>query len=170
MPAIRPVAIDSTYPSTPQIWPAKNTRGCCFICSVSLNSVGRVDVGVAVDLPVAQEPRVLQAGNQAQHAGLIAELQVILKADQVVGIGAQIFLPQLHHSVGNAARCADLSTPPASWGRSAACRGRGGRFLRWAGSLRNNSASPSRAASTDCPATNASQKRSYSSFDMGQLM
>ena len=39
--------------------------------------------------------------------------------------------------------CADLSARPASWGQSAACRGRGARSLRSAGSLRSNSASPS---------------------------
>ena len=42
MPAISPVAMDSTYPSTPQICPANKTRGCSFICSVSLSSAGEL--------------------------------------------------------------------------------------------------------------------------------
>ena len=49
-----------------------------------------------MDLPVAQEARVFEAGNQPQNAGLLAELQMILEADQVVTVGAQIFLAQLH--------------------------------------------------------------------------
>ena len=49
-----------------------------------------------MDLAVAQEAGMLEAGDQAQHAGLLAEFEVILKADEVVGIGAQIFLAQLH--------------------------------------------------------------------------
>ncbi len=56
-----------------------------------------------MNLAVAQELRVLQAGDQPQHARLLAELQVVLKADQVVGVGAQIFLAQLHHGVGHVA-------------------------------------------------------------------
>ena len=40
----------------------------------------RVDVGIAMDLPEAQELGVLEAGNQAQDARLLAELQVILEA------------------------------------------------------------------------------------------
>ena len=40
IPASKPVAIDSTYPSTPEICPANSTLGCCFICSVSRSSVG----------------------------------------------------------------------------------------------------------------------------------
>ena len=55
-----------------------------------------------MNLPVAQEARIFKPGNQAQHACLLAKLQVILKSDQVVGIGAQIFLAQLHHRIRNA--------------------------------------------------------------------
>ncbi len=50
-----------------------------------------------MDLAVAQEFRILQARDQPQHASLFAELQVILKSNQVVGICPQIFTPQLHH-------------------------------------------------------------------------
>ncbi len=56
---------------------------------------GRVDVGVAVDLAVAEEVRVLEAGDQAQDACLLAELEVVLEADEVVGVGAEVFLPKL---------------------------------------------------------------------------
>jgi hypothetical protein len=53
---------------------------------------GGVDVGVAVDLAVAEEGGVLEAGDEAEDAGLLAELEVILKADEVVAVGAQVFL------------------------------------------------------------------------------
>ena len=52
-----------------------------------------------MNLAVAQEARILQPGNQPQHSRLLAKLQVILKSDQVVGIRAQILLPQLHDGV-----------------------------------------------------------------------
>ena len=63
---------------------------------------GGVDVGVAVDLAVAQEGGVLQAGDQAQDAGLLAELQVVLEADEVVAVGAQVLLAKLDDGVGPA--------------------------------------------------------------------
>ena len=72
---------------------------------------GRIDVGVAVNLPVAQEARILESGDQAQDAGLLAELQMILKSDEVVGIGAQIFLAQLHDCVRHSCRSADRRSP-----------------------------------------------------------
>ncbi len=53
---------------------------------------GGVDVGVAVDLAVAKEGGVLEAGDQAEDAGLLAELEVVLEADEVVAVGAEIFL------------------------------------------------------------------------------
>jgi len=53
-----------------------------------------------MNLPVAQEAGVFKAGNQPQHARLFAELEVVLKADQVVAVGAQVFLAQLHHGPG----------------------------------------------------------------------
>ena len=99
---------------------------------------GRVDVGVAMNLPVAQEARIFQAGDQPQHARLLAEAEMVLEADQIVGVGAQILLPELHHRVGHLGRCADRAIRPASSARSAACRGRAARSPRWAGSLRSN--------------------------------
>ncbi len=62
-----------------------------------------MDVGVAVDLAVAEEVRVLEAGDHAQDAGLLAELEVVLEADEVVGVGAEVFLAELDGGVGPAA-------------------------------------------------------------------
>src|SRR5947209_5537868 len=62
---------------------------------------GSIDVGVAVNLSIAQEAGVFEAGDQAQDLGLIGELKVILKSDQVVGIGTKIFLAKLNYGVGN---------------------------------------------------------------------
>ena len=64
---------------------------------------GGVDVGVAVDLAVAQEGRVLEAGDEAQDAGLFAELEVVLEADEVVAVGAEVLLAKLDDGVGPAA-------------------------------------------------------------------
>src|SRR6476620_11293506 len=56
----------------------------------------RVYVSVAVDLTVAHEFRFRPTRNQAKHARLLTELQVILEADQIVAFRAKIFLPQLY--------------------------------------------------------------------------
>ncbi len=50
-----------------------------------------------MNLPVAQEARILQPWNQPQHPRLLAKLQMILETDQVVAVRAQILLAQLHH-------------------------------------------------------------------------
>ena len=50
-----------------------------------------------MNLAVAQKPRVLEAGDETKDAGLLAELQVILKSDEVVAVGAEIFFSQLDH-------------------------------------------------------------------------
>src|SRR5205085_5915167 len=52
----------------------------------------RIDVGVAMNLSIAQESGILQSRDQAQNSCLLAVLQMILKADNVVGVGRQIFL------------------------------------------------------------------------------
>ena len=64
---------------------------------------GRVDVSVAVDLAVAQEAGVLEAGDQAEHARLLADLEMILEADEIVGVGSQVLLTELHDGVGHLA-------------------------------------------------------------------
>jgi hypothetical protein len=48
-----------------------------------------------MDLAVAQEGRVLEAGDHAQDARLLAELEVVLEADEVVAVGAEVFLAEL---------------------------------------------------------------------------
>jgi len=53
-----------------------------------------------VDLAVAEEAGVFEAGDEAQDAGLLAELEVVLEADEVVAVGAQIFLAELHDGPG----------------------------------------------------------------------
>ena len=63
---------------------------------------GRVDVGVAVDLAVAEEFGVFEAGDEAEDAGLFAEFHVVLEADEVVAVGAQGFLAELDGGVGPA--------------------------------------------------------------------
>ena len=71
---------------------------------------GAIDVGVAMNLPVAEEAGVFQAGNQTQHSGLLTEFQVILKSDQVVRVGSQVLLTQLHDRVGLSAGAGILKT------------------------------------------------------------
>src|ERR1700722_6571030 len=62
---------------------------------------GRVDIGVAMDLAVAQELRVLKTRNHAEDALLFAELEVVLEADEVVAVSAQILHAQLNAGVGS---------------------------------------------------------------------
>ncbi len=49
-----------------------------------------VDVGVAVNLAVAEERGVFKAGDELEDAVLFAELQVILEAYQVVTVSAEV--------------------------------------------------------------------------------
>ncbi len=44
-----------------------------------------------MDLAVAKELCVLQAGNEAEDSGLLAVLEVVLEADEIVGVGAEDF-------------------------------------------------------------------------------
>ena len=64
---------------------------------------GGVDVGVAVDLAVAEEVGVFEAGDEAEDSVLLAELEVVLEADEVVAVGAEVFLAELDYGVGPAA-------------------------------------------------------------------
>ena len=52
-----------------------------------------------MDLAVAQEGCVFEAGDEAEDARLLAELEVVLEADEVVAVGAEIFLAELHDGV-----------------------------------------------------------------------
>src|ERR1035438_4269200 len=56
-----------------------------------------------MNLAEAQEARILKPGNQAQYAGLLAKFEMVLESDQVVAVGAQILLAQLHHGPGGLA-------------------------------------------------------------------
>ena len=63
----------------------------------------RLNISIAMNLPVAKEARVLQAGNQPQYARLLAKFQMVLKTHQVITVSAQIFFAQLHHGPGRPA-------------------------------------------------------------------
>ena len=62
-----------------------------------------VDVGVAMDLAVAEEGGVFEAGDEAEDALLLGVLEVILEAYEVVGVGAEVLLAELDAGVGPAA-------------------------------------------------------------------
>src|SRR3974390_342904 len=47
-----------------------------------------VDVGVAVNLAIAQEPGIFESGDQAHDTGLLSKLQMILESHEIVRIGA----------------------------------------------------------------------------------
>src|SRR5581483_6826909 len=59
----------------------------------------RMDVGIAVDLPVAQKARVLQPRDHAENPRLLGKAEMVLETDNIVGVGAQVFLPQLHYCI-----------------------------------------------------------------------
>ena len=90
-------------PPRPKSGPRRRYSGWSRSCSVSVKQRGRVDVRVAMDLAVAQKLGVFEAGNQPHDALLFAEPQMVLKADQVVTIGAKILLSELHRRPGTAA-------------------------------------------------------------------
>ena len=121
-------------------------------------------------LAVAQEARILQARNHAQHARLLTKLQMILKAHQVVGIRAQIFLAQLYYRIGHPSGARIVQARPASSDQSAAYRVHGAQFPQSASSSRNNSASPNRAPRPIALPAARHRKPSYSSRVIGQLM
>ena len=52
-----------------------------------------------MNLPVLQELRLFEAGNQPQHARLLAEPEMILEAHEAVRVGQHIFLAELHGRV-----------------------------------------------------------------------
>ena len=54
-----------------------------------------------MNLPIAQEASIFQSRNQPQHARLFAKLQVVLKTDQIIAVGAQVFFAQLHNGPGS---------------------------------------------------------------------
>ena len=62
-----------------------------------------MDVGVAVDLAVAEEGGVLEAGDEAKDSLLFGILQVVLEAYEIIGVGPEVLLTELHAGVGPAA-------------------------------------------------------------------
>jgi len=62
-----------------------------------------VDVGVAMDLAVAEEGCVFEAGDELEDAVLFAVLEVVLEAYEIVGVGAEVLLTELDDGVGPAA-------------------------------------------------------------------
>src|SRR5579872_1805374 len=57
-----------------------------------------------MDLTEAHELSVLEPRNQPQDSRLLAESQMVLKADQVIAIGSQVLLPKLDHGPRSAPR------------------------------------------------------------------
>ena len=128
----------------------------------------RVDEGVAVDLPEADEAGVLQARDHPQHALLLAPLHARLEADQVELALGQVLLPELHHRPG-APAVGGRAGPPASSARSAGCPRRAGRSPRSAGTPRRRPPSRTRAAPPPRPPVIASWKATYSSSSIGAV-
>ena len=52
-----------------------------------------VYIGIAMNLTELQELGVFESGNRPKHACLLAITQMILKSDQAVRVGHQVFLP-----------------------------------------------------------------------------
>src|SRR5579863_3152126 len=59
----------------------KNSRIRLHLQSLAQQS-RRVDISIAVNLPIAQKARILQTGDKTQHPRLLAKLQMILKSHQ----------------------------------------------------------------------------------------
>ena len=73
----------------------KETRICACLERL-VYYLWRIDKRIAVYLPELQKLGVLQTRYQLQNPLLLAVTQMILKTDQPVGIGHQIFLAKLH--------------------------------------------------------------------------
>src|SRR6185295_20387008 len=56
-----------------------------------------------MNLAEAYELSFFESRNQTQHPFLLAELEMVLKADEVVAVGQQILLPKLHDCKRHAA-------------------------------------------------------------------
>ena len=115
-----------------------------------------VHVGVAVHHAEADELRLLEAGNQAEHARLLAPLDLRLEADQAEVIAGERCPAAAARPRTARGRCADRRGRPASSGRSAACPRRDAPSPRSAGSPRRTAPCRSRARSPIRPWTSAS--------------
>ena len=98
---------------------------------------GGVDVGVAVDLAVAEEFGVFEARDEAEDAGLFAEFHVVLEAYEVVAVGAEGFLAELDGGVGPAAGFGVGEAGGLHGAEAEGVAAAAGESLRWGGSLRN---------------------------------
>src|SRR5208283_4835568 len=52
-----------------------------------------------MNLPVAQELCVFESWNPSQDSCLLAEFEVVLETDNVIGVGAQVLLAQLYDRI-----------------------------------------------------------------------
>jgi len=79
----------------------KENLGVRFHLQVFAQQARPVDIGIPMNLPVTQELRILETGDQSQNSSLFPELEMVLKSDEVILIGAKVFLPQLDDCVWN---------------------------------------------------------------------
>src|SRR5947209_16534382 len=63
-----------------------------------------IEIRVAVDLPIAEKPRVLKSRNETQHARLLREFQVVLEAHQVIRVSPQVLVTKLHDRIRKCSR------------------------------------------------------------------
>src|SRR4051794_40644287 len=77
-----------------------------------LEQCWRVEIGIAMDLAIAEKVCVLKSWNETQHARLLAELQMVLKPDKVVRIGAQVLTAKLYDCIRHRSRS---GIPKAHW-------------------------------------------------------
>src|SRR6185436_20362374 len=58
---------------------------------------GRANECVPMNLAKADELGLFESRDQAQDAFLFAELEMVLKTDQVIAVGQQVLLPELNN-------------------------------------------------------------------------
>ena len=98
-PARNPVAMHSTYPSTPQSWPAMKTLGAARRRRSALSSLGALRYVLRWICPKRRNSARSSPGNLPQDARLLGKLEVVLEPHQVVAGRTQVFRPQLHHGI-----------------------------------------------------------------------
>src|SRR5438477_8605182 len=90
-------------PLDPTNLPRKQDLGMHFHLEGFTQQRRSIDIRVAVDLTIPQETRILEPRNQTKDTRLFTKFQVILETHEVVGVRAQVFLPQLHDRIGSLA-------------------------------------------------------------------
>ena len=106
-----------------------------------------VDVRIPVDQAEAHEFRLLQPGNEAQHARLLAPFELRLEPDEAVVIARQVVLAQLNGRVRRPARPRIGEADRLHRPESQRVLARGAPSLRSAGSPRRTSPCRSREPS-----------------------